>query len=160
MTTFIGGFDNFDDMLAFMAENERVANTKIDDTQRAITYGQHWVRFYDIPGRILIFGRVMPLAEIEANETRLGAEPAEVHAVLESTKDMHERGYVWGYAYSVIEVAGELGNTHRSEIVPCPEEVFNEAKAVGWNVDHLQPEWKARVEELYQQWRRHLGAIA
>lgn len=147
------GFDNWDDMQRHMAEAEEAANTRVSDPQREISYGSTWLRFFDPAGRVVIFGKVHTLEEIRDAETRLGASDGEVYGVIEHTKEMNERGYVFGTCWSTLEVRGELGNTHRSEIWYCPPALFEHAQAHDWAIDSFEPWAKDALEAVYQQWR-------
>lgn len=148
------GFDSFDDMNRYLSEAEEAAGRRIVDAQREISYGHLWLRFYDPLGRVVIFGRVHTPEEIQINEVELGASLSEARAVVKHTKEMNERGYLFGTCWSTIEPRGELGNTHRSEVWHCPAPVFEEAAAHKWDVDRVSAWAKDALEELYQQWRK------
>lgn len=147
-------FDDWGEMGDYLRRSEEEANTRVTPEQREVGYGSLWLRFYDIPGRVVIFGRVHTLAEIEADETRLGADPGELAHTLRHTQDMLERNFLFGTCWSTIEPRGELGNTHRCEVWACPQSLFDEARRVGWDIDAMQPSAQQELEAIYQQWRR------
>jgi hypothetical protein len=124
-------FDSFDDMVAWMHEQEALANAALTPEQREIGYGDHWVRQYD---DILIFGYIPTFEEIEAQERALGAEDEEIQFELEMFIDSYGRGYRYGKCYSVVEPDGEWGSTHIVSMVKITKEQFDFARANNWEL--------------------------
>ena len=112
-----GGLD-----LEAMMEQMRVlteyANENLADAQKQIGYGSYWARFYDIKNRIVIFGYVETLDEMESSERDLGADDGEAAYIRTDTNRRHNDGYMYGMCYSTITPEGELGFTHRADIWP------------------------------------------
>jgi hypothetical protein len=125
-------FDSFDEMMAFMQEQERIANEHVTPEQSEIGYGDYWVRMYE--GDLLIFGYIPTLEESEAQERELGADDEEIEFEQAQLKDSHSRGYRYGQCFSVIEPTGEWGSTHIANMVKITKDQFEFAKANGWNV--------------------------
>lgn len=124
------GFDNADDMFAYMREQEEAANARVTPGQAQIGYGAWWLRPYE---DVVIFGYVPTQDEVRASEGGDEADPEELQYTLETLADAHRRGYRYGRAYSVIEPEGEWGSTHISTMVEITEEQFNQAQAHGWD---------------------------
>lgn len=153
MTDNIRSFASFEEAQDFLRRANDAADAQLTNEQRRVSYGDTWVRFYDVVNRIVIFGRVETLAEIAEAEARLGAGPAEVANVLRHTEELESHNLLFGYCYSIIERLGELGSTHRANLWPCPPELFEAARLCVWEVDHLAPHHKAQLEALYVEWR-------
>ena len=122
-------FDSMEAMWEFMREQERLANENTADWQRAIGYGDYWMRMYE---EILIFGYVNTLDELDAIERELGVEDDELAFERSMISNAHERGYRYGKAYSVVEPDGEWGSTHVSTMIPISREMFEAARECGW----------------------------
>lgn len=129
---FVQSFDSLEEMFQYMARNEMIANARATQAQKAITYGDYWHR-YDRNFRVHIYGYVIPLLEMEADERSLGADDAEWDYERRMTEDAHSRGYRFSRAFSVIEPEGELGLVH---IVAIDEKIteaeFQAAKDRAW----------------------------
>lgn len=131
----IMSFDSFDDAMNFMADAEEAANDRATDEQKAIAYGDNWVRLYADAGQILaIFGEIPTPDELEADERRLGADDDEIAYERATLADSYKRGYRFGTAYSVLEPNGEMGSTHVSEMRTLTNEQFEEARRYGWDL--------------------------
>jgi hypothetical protein len=162
-------FDSLEDAWEFMRKGEAYGNRNLHPKQAAITWGDHWVRFYDIADRMIIFGYIYTPDEVEASEAegidkitdlseRMMAR-AEVAESMRSIRDSHSRGLMWGWAYS--KHFTDLGSTHRFNMWPCSEELFEAAKAVGWDVDALtDPVHRRELERSWQEYRQHMLAVA
>lgn len=149
-------FGSMEEMFDYMAQATEVANANLSDEQRALTWGSYWFRPYE---GIVIFGWVFPQDELERQErasyghTPLDPEEeAEFAYAMEHTRENHERGYLFGKAYSVWEPSGELGDTHRASAWPITAEQFTAAQEAGWDHEHLlvrgwlEPLWRSIVE--------------
>jgi hypothetical protein len=124
-------FGDFDEFLDWQARNEAIANARVTPEQAEIGYGDHWARRFE---DIVIFGRVMSLDELEQMERNLGCDEEEIASEREMISDSHERGYRFGYCYSVVEPEGELGSTHISVMTKITAEEFQAAKEHGWRI--------------------------
>jgi len=149
--THVKGFASFEDALKFMADATDAANKNLAPEQRAITWGSYWLRFAP-EYHCVIFGRVMPMEELIDSEREAGAEPEELDYTREHYTEQHERGYLFGYAYSVMEPRGELGDTHRANMWPITQEQFEHAKDAEWELRHVIAEWPMRVLD---DWTAH-----
>ena len=98
-------FDSFEEMVEFMATQTDAANAHLADEQRALTWGSYWFRPYE---DIVIFGHVFTENEFrdrEFNSYHGGGpispeEEAEFAYSVQSVKENHERGYLFGEAFS------------------------------------------------------------
>jgi len=135
-------FESMEEMQAFMAEQEAAAIAAITEEQRAIKPGDCWASPRPEYGCV-IFGKSKTLAEIEAAERSYHDPDADVdeHEIelkelrwtLDSQRDAHERGYLFGTAWSTLEPRGELGSTHVSQMHPITEAMLEEARAHDWD---------------------------
>lgn len=155
-------YDSLEDAFEDMRKATEWANAHLAEAQRQVTWGSHWVRFYDIPGRILIFGKVDTLAEVRRGEestVQPGEDPAEVKAEIEyslrSLAERHENGYLYGQAYSIITPDGEYGDTHRANLWPIPAATFEAARSAGWQMDALDINARHAIAAAYAAWGRH-----
>lgn len=126
----VRGFNNIEDMMAFMRQQEEAANARVSPGQAEIGYGAWWLRPYE---DITIFGYVPTEDEVRASEGGEGADEEELQYTLEMLADAHRRGYRYGKAYSEIEPEGEWGSTHISTMVEITQAQFERAREVGWN---------------------------
>jgi hypothetical protein len=127
----VHGFDNTDDMFAWMRQQERAANANVTPDQAEIGYGDYWVRICE---DIYIFGYVPTQDEQEASERELGADDEEIEYQRDMLADAYARGYRYGKCYSAIEIEGEWGSTHISTMTKITKEMFEEAQSVDWGV--------------------------
>jgi hypothetical protein len=146
-------FDSWSEMQEKLGKMRTAANEGLAAAQKAVTYGDYWVRFYK---EFTIFGRVMPLDEYMASEVSLGAPPEEAEYTAAHVQRAHDEGMMWGMAYSVLEPEGELGNTHRANLWPIEERVFNAARDAEWDPERF-PEWVLiLLQEAARAWRSHI----
>lgn len=119
------GFDSLEEMFAFMQAQEAEANEHLRPEQAEIrddwAHDRWWVRPYPEAG-CLIFGEAWSRERVEAREPEAASH----------LREMRERGYLFGMAYSVLEPDGEPGDTHVANLMPISEQAFNEAKTHGW----------------------------
>lgn len=160
-------FDTMEEMVEFMRRQEEEANAHLAPQQQAVTWGDYWIRFYDIEHRICIFGhvytedemmekeRAVPLMAGESSEE----VEAEIAAEMEGIRDAHKRGYMYGWAYSVIEPEGEPGSTHQANLWPIPQWLYEQARDVRWVMDDLDPQGKAEVQRAYTEYRTHMLSL-
>ena len=152
----MGGFMSFDsteEMFDFMARKTDEANASLTDEQKSLTWGSYWFRPYE---GIVIFGHVFTEDEFEQKERwsyhRGGPLDEEEEAEFAYSKarvyDAHERGYLFGEAFSVWEPRGELGDTHRANAWPILQWQFVSAQSAGW--DHNEPTVRQWLEPTVQ----------
>ncbi len=154
--------DDLEALLAATRAMTEEANATLADQQRSVTYGSYWVRFYSIEDRVVIFGYVEPLAEMEATERELGAGDEEAIYIKADTERRHQNGYMYGMCYSTLTVEGELGFTHRADLWPIDETLFAAAQEVEWDIDSPLFYWehKAALAVAYSQYRTHIFDLA
>lgn len=119
-------FDNFEQMQEYMAKAEEEANNALHPVQIElrddVEHTRYWCRPYAELG-ILIFGEAWSVSQIRAKE--------DAH-ITDRKTEVRARGYLFGYAYSVVEPDGEVGDTHVANVFPISEAAFEEARAHGW----------------------------
>lgn len=119
----VKGFSSLEEMVAWMTENEKQANTKISPFQREhIGWGSYAIRM--VEGGLAIFGYIY-------DEGEYPDEPG-----LETIKESHARNYRYGMWYSSVEPGGEEGSAHLSDLWPISAADFEMAKASGWELNH------------------------
>lgn len=147
-------FDSFEEMIEFMDEQTKIANAGLAEDQKSLTWGSHFANF--VPeDNLVVFGYVFTEDENVKSETECGASTEEAQATLASVRDNHERGYLFGRCYSIVEPRGELGDTHRASAWPIPASLFSAAKEAGWNVAGLSDDDLATLNQAYQGFRAH-----
>lgn len=161
-------FGSMEEALGAMARATEMANRHLAADQRMITWGDRWVRFWQMSPTmppIVIFGRVMTREEIEAGERAcMGDTPqhevdGEIAQTLRHIEHQHGRGYMFGKAYSVMESEGELGDTHRADMWPISERVYEAARKVQWNHRNLPRAEAHALVEAYQAWAGHTTKV-
>ena len=151
--------------LETMMERMRVlteyANEHLTDEQRGVTYGSYWARFYDIRNRLVIFGHVDTLDEMESSERDLGARDDEAEYIRADTARRHENGYMYGMCYSTVTPEGELGFTHRADIWPIDQAMFEQYREVAWQVDDDRLAWETKIAlaQAYTEYATHTNAV-
>lgn len=130
-------FDNIEEFFEKQRKAEKAAIANIKDFQKAITYGDYWMRY--IPEyELMIFGYIIPPEELYSSPAYASKEAqADIPYEKKMEQSAYERGYRFGRAYSVAEPDGELGSTHISTMAPLTKEEFETAKSVNWNMDEF-----------------------
>jgi hypothetical protein len=148
-------------MYDFMHANEEAANKTLAPEQKAVTYGDYWCRFYQLRDRIVIFGQVTPLSYWDEKITNAAdnEEQQEWQWEKEQIEGSHERGYVFGWAWSVLEPEGEPGSTHQANLWPITPALFEAARDAEWKIDDLTGVHRESMETVYQVWRAHQQSI-
>lgn len=157
MTEGFVSFNSIEEGVEFMRKQEEEANKHVHPKQRAVTWGDCWIRFlvqYDI----IIFGKALDADYYQQMIDKAVDEEdkAEWEFERKQVTDAWERGYVYGWAWSIIEPAGEPGSTHMVNLWPIPEALFEKAKAVGWIAHDLDDDTKEEINGIYQEYREHV----
>lgn len=140
--TFVS-YDNLDEMMDDLARAERMANASILPRQArhlaaAIDNPTRWFRMW---GDVLIVGESQSIKHQAERELELGGdEEGDYDYQYAKFLERHQRGYLFGPAYSVITPEGELGSTHVSQVVWCDPDVFDVCKQHGWSLERLRNE--------------------
>ncbi len=122
-------FDSFEEMMAFLREQEEAADRMTNDWQRAIKEGDHFVTQHE---DIIIYNQVLHDEEATAQDR-------------ESYRHLVR-------AYSVVVPQGEMGFVHAANAVgTITSEQFEKARALGWPSDG---EGFAEVVRGDPHWRR------
>lgn len=166
MSEFIP-FETMEDAFDFMRRGDEYGNRNLHPKQQAITWGDYWIRFVDMHDRLVVFGYIQTLDEVrEAEEKymdRTGTaeeraeSEAELQYALQSTKESHERGYMFGWAYSKIDK--DLGSTHRFNMWPISKELYEAAREAEWDIDRIHEDYRPQLEEAYTGYREHAIAV-
>src|SRR5262245_1154722 len=95
-------FNSMEEAFAAMPEGTERANAVPSPAQTQITWGDYWVRFWGVP----IFGYIETRDDLALSE--YGKNPdeeriAEADYTMARMIENHDRGYMFGKAYSVIE---------------------------------------------------------
>lgn len=127
MSEHVQSFDNLDEMTAYMAAQEDMANGQLSPGQIAlrddVETTRYWVRA--IPDwDLVIYGKADTVADVRASGVDF--DPV----------DNRERGYLTGTAYSAaVSDRGESGDTHVAEVIPISAATFALAQ------EHGFPDW-------------------
>lgn len=153
-------YDSMDAAFKDMAAEEDRGNRDLAAAQRMVTWGDHWVRFYQpSPGAqlVTIWSRVWTEDEIIKGEWASGAESqAEIDETMAGIRNRHIRGYMFGRCFSTIEPEGELGDTHRYNLWPITQALYEAAQAVQWDHRALNPLSARELIEVYQAYAGHV----
>lgn len=170
----IRGYDSYEEMQADMARAEAQANAGLMPEQIALRddteVDRYWFRPYPEMG-MLIFGVAwgfksacevsakyvpdipQPDSRLDEYEESLDEAVYEIRSMVESRK----RGYLRGWAYSMVEPEGEPGSTHVANTMPISREAFEEARAHGWRAVALDHLMQALYDAGSEEFRRELG---
>lgn len=144
------------DLSAFFdqqTQSERLANRLLHPNQRAVTWGSYWVRFYDVPNHVHVFSKVLTVDEFRALEIASGSSEEELLMSTAQLAIMHEDGYMYGWCYSIVSPKGEIGSTHRYNLWPIPERIYNDAKENGWDVRKMNGLAQFNLAAIYADYR-------
>lgn len=166
--TEVRSYDSMEEAFRDMAAHEAAANATLAAAQRMVTYGDYWFRPMQTgPGSppLMIFGYVETLPEVTELEGQYydlsnDEDRLELEATLAGIRDRHERGYMFGRCYSVVEPEGEWGDTHRANLWPITQAVFESARAKGWDLNEMPQSDKYIVVGAYSTWREHARQTA
>lgn len=150
-------FDDYESMAKWMDDRTNEANVGLAPDQQQVTWGDCWARFdhLDKTGIGIIFGRVMTRAEWLQSEIDEGADEDEANYSLGKIENSHRRGYMHGLAYSRIEPEGEYGDTHRANLWPIEQRLFDAAREAGWRHENLAVGDQINLSIAFEQWRQH-----
>ncbi len=166
--TYFQEFDSIEEALDFMGKAEAAGNASLHPVQRMVTYGDYWIRFWIVGENelVLICGYVETLPELAESEAAhydltKPEEKAEYEYAMEGIRRRHERGYMFGKAYSIIEPTGEWGDTHLANLWPITKDLFEALREAGWVKERLPQADRYTLLSVYQawaQWQRELIA--
>jgi hypothetical protein len=149
-------FNSFEEFVEWSDRQTQQSNEHLHDQQRSLTWGSTWIRFWPQGDDIyLLFGRVATLDEVEAVEREHGAGDGEIANMRERMSDSHERGYLHGQAFSVIEPDGEWGDTHRANMWPIRPELYEAMMQFPETLDQWMMD---EINLAYQGYRDHVIA--
>lgn len=136
----VRSYTSIEEMQRDLAAAERAAVAATTERQRrhlaaAAENPTYWFRVWE---DIVIVGESQPIAYQARREVELGGEDYD-HEFARFT-ERHERGYLFGPCYSVIEPDGELGSTHVSSVVWIDPLVFQALREYGWDTGRLHRE--------------------
>lgn len=157
-------FESLEAMFEAMRVGTDLANDSLAPEQQAITWGDYWVRFYDIPDRMLIFGHIFSYDDFVAGErkhypkTMNAEERSEFEYTIANRRENHDRGYLFGWAYSYPFPDGDLGDTHRANMWPISKELYEHAKEKEWRMDDFDTPFKVELQEAFDGYHRHAMA--
>jgi len=138
MTEFLT-FDTFEEMQEHLASLEQAANDRTTDDQKSMEPPCWWIN--PQPGiGLIIFGESWTLDEVDRRNRESYGHPLDPEEEEEadwshrSMTDSYGRGYLFGKAFSLACPDGELGSTHRSEMIEISREQFEHARSHGWEL--------------------------
>lgn len=125
-------FNDFEEALEWIQQNEAIANRKVHPIQAKILRGCYALRPYT--NDLVIYGYVLTEEEIRWDELKYGADEGELEFTIQHLNASFERGYRYGKWHSVACHDGEYGDAHVSTLMPLTKEDFELAKLSDWNV--------------------------
>lgn len=152
-------FDSIEEMNEALDRWNAEANEGLATEQKAITYGDYWVRFYDVGARVVDFAKVATEAEMAQAEMESGTDPDEIAGLIAAVTARHDSGYLFGRAHSILSTEGEWGYTHRANVWPIEERLYTAAEMVDWKIDNLNPAGRLLLEIAYACYRTHLREV-
>ena len=55
-------FESMEEAVEFIRKGDDFGNRNLHDKQKAVTFSDYWIRFYNLENRLIIFGYVEPLS--------------------------------------------------------------------------------------------------
>ena len=155
-TMHVQQFDNHEQMLDYLRQAQAEAHNTLHPAQRAITHGTCWVRFVDLANRLIEFGRVATLEEVEAASLEAGSTAAEALDDVKAAEFALDRHYMTGMAHSRTNPDGEWGSTHKAHVWPIDGHLFLQAGRVNWQIELLPASGKINLEAAFRAMRGHV----
>lgn len=150
-------FNNEVEMRAYLIQAQADAMNSLHLLQSALTYGSFWVRFVDLPSRLVEFGRVAEQHEVVDQELEAGATSREAARAALQTRASMENGYLYGVAYSFLNREGEWGYSRKVDVWPIEESLFHAAAEVHWQIDLLPVSQKINLQAAFTAYRTRNG---
>lgn len=144
----VKSFATFEEMQNYMTKGHAAAEAVVTPEQAAIGYDDCWLRVVPEYDKLWIFGWVWPLEYCAASSASLTTDLHEIAEETAMIEDAHARHYRFGEAYSVIEPRGEIGSTHVVSMTPLPVEMFDQARAHGWDIQAILDDTELTDEDL------------
>lgn len=151
-------FESFESAMTAIAEGIKQANANLAPEQKAIDWGDYWVRF-EPQEQLIILGYTFTLQENIDSERNAGADEDEIEYMRDRLMESHDDGLLFGRAYSVIVPDGELGSTHRFSMWPIDKQSFDNMQAVGWDPAQLPVDQRGPLMEAYSNLRDHMLSL-
>lgn len=148
-------FTNHAEMQAYLIQAQADADSAMHQNQRALTFGDHWVRFYDLANGLIEFGRIATLQEVADHAIDNGATAEEAAEEVDDAEARERVGYMTGQAFSKLSVNGEWGHTHKSVVWPIESALFHQAAECEWKIDFLPTSAKINLEIAFRAQRAH-----
>lgn len=152
----VEAFNSTEEMVEYLRANSKTALDGLHPVQAALTYGDHWVQFYDLDKRIIIFGRVVPLEEVALNELHDGADWDSTLATVMTFDGNLSNGMMYAESFSIEEVVGSYGNTHKAHAWPIEERLFDMAKEVEWDITKFDDTARVLLNIAFAGMKAHL----
>lgn len=152
-------FSSPEEMQSFLSSANSAAHASLHPVQRALTVGNHWVRFVDIAARIVEFGYILTPTETYEVEIAAGANTVDARAAAAGVGRLLDNGYMYGKAWSPLGPDGEYGITHKAHVWPIESTVALDAAEHGWRVDELSLPSKINLQAAFNSLRAHVRSL-
>lgn len=146
-------FNNAAEMQAYLIQAQADADASLHPAQRAITWGDTWVRFIDVAAQVVEFGRVFTQEEVAEQEVAAGGTNDDVAQAVADATVRQQQGYLFGVAFSIYNTMGEAGYTHKSNVWPIEGDVFDRAAERNWIARDMPMSAKINVEAAFRAYR-------
>lgn len=142
--THFQSFSSHEEMMEHIRRNQEAALAGLHPAQADLTFGSHWVQFYDVKAKHLIFGKVI---DEDADE-----ESAQ-------TRERLADGLMFGRAYDRYYTDGEWGYTHKANAWPIEDRLFDAARDAKWDYEALPFDMGLLLNIAYVTWRSHRRSL-
>jgi hypothetical protein len=154
--TGIRNFTTIEELSQWIEDQTNAANAALFPEQQALEWGDPWVRFlFTLEGdALIIFGRAYTLEEFHDIEIAHGATEDEWTQYTQPTLEAsYADGYLYGRCFSTVEPTGELGNTHRVNVWPISQTLYDYAHEKGWDPATFETDELAELNVAYNNYR-------
>lgn len=143
-----------------IAKHNALAMSGLHESQRNLGPGSYWVQFVDLDMHppLVIFGHCWGRSDYHLDAAKHGTRFTE-DEFEEIERGCTESGLMMGFAFSHVEPDGGLGYTHKANVWPIEDRLYDAAYGAGGNVNQLNPEGRALLEIAYSQFRTHYLAL-
>lgn len=153
----IGTFSSHEDMLATLKKHADAAHEGLADEQRGLNFGDKWVRPTEFGYE---FGHIHTPEQVALDELTNGTSWADTIGVVADIGNRFASGYMFGTAYSILSVEGELGTTHKAVVWPIDNETFLAAKAAGWDFGVIEERALPAIRSAHAHLTLHVRVAA
>lgn len=128
----------------------------IHPVQHALVGKHKWVQFYPSQPMTIRWGRVLDRVEIISISMDDGAPYEEAVADADAAETAMVNGALYSVRYTIGNPDGFHIVEHKSHVWPVSNDLFEMARAAGWDVSKMDEQGRLGVETAWAEFRAHV----